>query len=113
MLGQAGLGGADQLYFAKYWLHIALETGSVDEELLAFTFLGGAPQASAARALEDSLSRLGVDRRFVPLLTVHLWLETALYTATRRAEHGGDPGSAARYLEALAARRSELMQFWS
>lgn len=112
-LGQAGLAGADQLYFVKYWLHIALETASLDDEQLAFEFLPGEPQAAAARAFTDSLARLGVDRRFVPLLAGHLWLETALYTATRRAEHGGDPGSAARYLETLAARRTELLQFWS
>ncbi|MGH1487985.1 MAG: hypothetical protein ACRBK7_01105 [Acidimicrobiales bacterium] len=112
-IGQAGLGGADQLYFSKYWLHIAMGTESVDDELQAFEFVTGAKQAAAAKGLTESLDRLGIDRRFAPLLAGHLWLEVALYTAARRAENGGDPGSPARYVETLASRRAELLQFWS
>lgn len=112
-IGQVGLGGADQLYFTKYWLHIAMETRSVDEELEAFEFVAGASQNIAATALTHSLDRLVINRRFVPLLAAHLWLEAALYTKDRRAENGGDPGSPARYVEALARRRVEVLQFWS
>ncbi|MEM9650502.1 MAG: phosphotransferase [Actinomycetota bacterium] len=114
--GRPGPAGADQLYFTKYWLHLAMESTSIDDELTAFPFIAGRPQAAAADAVAESLTRLHLDRRFVPLVTTHVWLEKALYTAARRSDADGTPGdagSATRYLTTLAARRDELLAFWA
>lgn len=130
VLGAAGPAGADQIYAVKYWLHAAMATESMTDELSAFEFLDPArgtgsrntdqapdPRPMAAAALRRSLTRLAVDPRFVPLLTVYTWLEKALYTAARRAGSAGstgpDPGPALAYLTVLARHRTELLDFWS
>ena len=122
---QTGPAGADQLYFAKYWLHIALDTQSVEAELTGFPFLapGGPlrsdhlngsvdPRRTAQLALLDSLSRLGLAPAFMPLLTAHVWVEAALYTIERRRALGIEPGSPGRYLDAVARNVDQLMAFW-
>ncbi len=125
-LANTGPVGADQLYFAKYWLHIAFGTQSVTDEMQAFEFLvsgdqsGDTSDRSVARsevtkAMAHQLDRLGVNSGFVPILTVHLWLEKALYTAARRnvtAKGSVDPGDAAHYLQVLARHDAELLAHW-
>lgn len=121
--------GADHLYFAKYWLHIALETASIDDELDAFLFLAPRsldsrrrpedPRSVALSVVRREFDRLGIDHRFVPLLTFYLWLETALYTIERRGLSTNDqdagsvePGSAKPYLETLARHRQRFLAAW-
>jgi len=118
-LSSTGPAGADQLYFGKYWLHIALSTASIDDEVRAFEFRfedgrhrSPGEQFDARSDVTDVVSaelhRLGIDRGFVPLLAVHVWLEKALYTITRR----GEPGDAEHYLQALARHRRSLLDHW-
>ncbi|MEM7273618.1 MAG: hypothetical protein AAF547_11095 [Actinomycetota bacterium] len=118
-LGRPGPAGADQITVVKYWLHAALATASIDEELAAFEFLAAGPEeprAVAAAALRRSFGRIGVDPGFVPLLMTHAWLEKARYTAARRAgQHGTsrqDPGPSVDYLAAMADHRATLLRFW-
>lgn len=134
-LSGTGPAGADLLYFAKYWLHIALGTASVDDEVNAFEFLDDPDTGSrtgeqselanarsaATEVIATQLERLGVNRGFVPILAMHLWLEKALYTIARRQvgaevtavdSDAADPGDAARYLEVLALHRIRLLDHW-
>ena len=114
---EAGLGGADLLYFVKYWLHVAMDVRSADDELGAFPFLArpgvpNDPRANGIETLGAGLDRLGIDRAFVPLLAAHVWSEAACYTAERRRQHGGDPGSPYRYLQTLARHRHRFLATW-
>lgn len=110
---EPGPAGADQLYFAKYWIHIAMGTRSVDEELRAFTHLADRtapddPRAVANREVTRSLAGLGVPPASTPLITVHVWLESALHTIARRSVRGVEPGSPGRYVDTLA-RHADLL----
>lgn len=111
---EPGPAGADQLYFAKYWLHIAMGTRSVDEELRAFDFLAdqrspGDPRIKAGREVAHSLNALGVPPASTPLIAVHVWLEAALHTIERRRARGIEPGSPGRYVETLARQADQLL----
>lgn len=123
-----GLAGADHLYFAKYWLHVWLGAESLADELSAFEFLdqpspdgsepSDSPRALVGSALRSNFDSMGIDHRFVPIITAHVWLEKALYTLERRAgadentDDNGDVGSAGPYLDALAANRDRLLRYW-
>lgn len=114
---QAGLAGGDQLYFIKYWLHIAMGLRSVDEELTGFLFLApdsepDDPRHTATTVFAESLDRLGIPAPFVPLLTAHIWLEAGLHTIERRRASGIESGSPGRYLTTVARHGDRLLDFW-
>ncbi|MEM7339654.1 MAG: hypothetical protein AAF467_13455 [Actinomycetota bacterium] len=106
--------GADQLYLTRYWLHIVMACGSLDDELTAFPFLADRRTRRDARhqardALALVASAVGLDRRFLPLVEAHVWAEAAQHTMRRRIDRGADPGSPGRYVLALARHRHRLM----
>lgn len=126
-VGAPGPAGADQLYFIKYWLHIAMDTKSVDDEQTAFDFLApggnggnqrpmidpaGDPRIRATAVMAGSLDRIGVTPAAMPLLSSHVWLESALHTIERRRANGIEPGSPGRYLQTTARYADRLLDFW-
>ncbi|MEM9562315.1 MAG: hypothetical protein AAGA93_06865 [Actinomycetota bacterium] len=117
----AGPVGADHLYLAKYWLHIAAGCRSIDDEQAAFAFLAGEASGGdgldrarrmAHGALARSAAALDLAPAFLPLLEAHVWAEAAVFTSERRRSGGGDGGSPARYLDTLARHRDRLLAAW-
>ncbi len=117
----AGPAGADHLYLAKHWLHVAAGCRSVDDEQAAFAFLAGDPSSGvgvdrprrvASAALAEAAVALDLEPAFLPLLEAHVWAEAAVFTAERRRAGGGDGGNPARYLDTLARQRDRLLAAW-
>ncbi len=111
-----GLALSDHLYHVGYWRHLVVGTGTLDEE----RSVSGLVSADGRRArwaveagrrrLHASADRLGVDRRAIPALWVHNWLEQAVFTSTRRPD--GSPGAGVEYLAWAGADGAPLRAHW-
>jgi hypothetical protein len=104
---QAGPALCDLLYFVTYWHNVANHLYTVEAELqgMGALFLepdSRNPYTSAIhRAIADYMAALAIDRRFLPLLLVYVWLERAIYSAGRAqklATHAGASRSASKFV---------------
>ncbi len=88
----------DLLYLVIYWNHLVRHLNSEAAELQGLYQLfvaddcvarGDKYSLVARQVIADYLAALDMDRRFLPLLLVYLWLEQALYQFARRRSLGG------------------------
>jgi aminoglycoside phosphotransferase (APT) family kinase protein len=108
----------DLIYFATEWHLRACRLRGRGPELRGFRQLFLEPTGPAARAaseaFEDYVGRVGVDRRFFPLLVLVAWTERALDRADRQVTATGsaatDENRYADYVRMLAAEADEA--FW-
>ncbi|MEM9613214.1 MAG: hypothetical protein AAGA59_09780 [Actinomycetota bacterium] len=106
----------DHLYLSCYWRHLVVGAGSLDDERAASGLVEPverrarwAVEASRRRVLA-SAEALGVDRRAIPALWVHNWLEQAVFTSLRRPD--GAPGSGVEYLAWAGSDGAPLFARW-
>ncbi|MEL7156546.1 MAG: hypothetical protein AAFN30_08100 [Actinomycetota bacterium] len=111
-----GLALADHLYLLCYWRHVVVGTRSRADE---WAVSGLTPPTTSRRrwAVTAGRSRLlaaadalGVDRRVVPALWVHNWLEQAVFTARRRPD--GRPGVGIDHLRWAGPDGEHLLALW-
>lgn len=98
-------------YFAKFWMHVVADARDLDDELRLFAHLPGEVCAQARAAVLTYCDALGIDRRFVPWLTVYHWVEQALADHRRAARLGGLPAErqkAVHYVQALSRTQDRL-----
>jgi hypothetical protein len=110
----------DLVYFVTHWLYLARGLRRERAKRVAFRDLfitAGKSDARCAAARETLLEyaeKLELDRGFLPLLTVHTWVDRAVDQHRRRVgmwPSGADPRSSnafASNVEALAQGADEL-----
>lgn len=83
--GQRGLPLLDLLHFAAHWVAAVQRAVTIEARLLSFErlFLRQEPHPDrATRAVNQVIhqycNQLGIDRKFLPVLLVHTWLELVL-----------------------------------
>jgi hypothetical protein len=85
---------ADVLYLLTYWyfLTTAVQSESEEEAAIVRLFATPAPAdeavVAARKAIDRTLTSLGLDRSAVPAVLAALWTERAVYTHRRRAGLG-------------------------
>jgi hypothetical protein len=113
VISREGLPLTDLVYFATHWLYAARRVRGHGAQLEAFRALLDGQREPFVRAARHALGvyadRLGLDRRFVPLLFALTWIERANDRLGRRAgSHlaGTDPAMAryCRYVQLIAER---------
>jgi hypothetical protein len=103
----------DLLYFATYWLYLAKRLDTKNAELRGFRLLFIEPNRkdayvqAARQAISSYLTELRINPRFLPLMVVYLWVEQALYQATRKQNLGSSvsiqgKNQSIRYLHLIA-----------
>jgi hypothetical protein len=95
---QPGLALCDLLHFASHWDELA--AGAVDPQARLRAFSLGAP--ASCRQVTLYCDRLGIDRRFIPLLLVYTRVEISLRSPDRTFD--------AEYVSALAERVPEELR---
>jgi hypothetical protein len=110
----------DLLYFVTYWNHVVrhLHDESAEVEGLCRLFLrrAGADRYSRAthQAIAEYMALFDIDRRFLPLMLVYLWVEQALHQFDRKRSLGQGQvdrragNRSTRYLAALARHAGQL-----
>jgi hypothetical protein len=106
-LDRAGPAGLDLVYFVVHWLHVVRRLKRDRDKDLAFEelFLSPKPRADALRArqaLGSYVRRLGIDRRFLPLLVALTWIGHAIDRAGRGTDPAGARNRYAEYVDLLA-----------
>lgn len=84
----------DLLYFVTYWNHLVLHLNNEPEELRGFYRLFIAKDCSDKHlqavhlVIYKYMEFLNMDRRFLPLVLVYLWIEQALHQFSRKLALG-------------------------
>jgi len=106
-----GLPLTDLVYFATHWLYTALRLRGGDGQIGAFRrLIDPAGQDVLTRAARSALvlhtERLGIDRRFIPLLVLLTWIERATDRSRRSDQVAEDPAAIRyrRYVDVIAER---------
>jgi len=106
-----GLPLCDLDYFVKFWLHAVVRPGSVAEENVLFPHTSAAEAVCCRSVIGSYCASLGIDPRFVPMISVYQWAEQAVHDQARGRRLGGLPETrcaATRHVIALALDQDAL-----
>ncbi|MEL6891286.1 MAG: glycosyltransferase [Actinomycetota bacterium] len=111
-----GLPFCDLDYFIKFWLHVVLRADDEAQQDGLFGLLAPVPStgpriaAAVDRQLDRYVDVLDLDRRLLPSLSVHGWVEQCLYGADRSSllDVPARSHASSRRLRALAAHADAL-----
>jgi hypothetical protein len=108
-----------------YWNHVVGHLNTTAEELQGLHKLFIAPGSGDRHAravhqvVDDYMTRLDIDRRFLPILLVGMWVEQALHQADRKQALGDAPADSrahnrcVQYLGVLAEHADQLFARWA